>query len=369
MDFSLSETQQDIKTLAEKILSEQAGIDQQKSIEKQGERFDIGLWSILAEAGLLGVASDAELGGLGLSFTELNILFEEVGRYVAPVPVVPVLITALTLQQFAKTQHQDLLQAVTSGSALVTSALMDDSSENPLKTTTTAQLQNDQWMLNGKKLCVSVAQQAQAILVSAQTEDGLGVFLLNPQQAGVTLTVMQNTALEPQYEVVLDNVVLDAAQVITSDAQISEQLINYLTDRMTVAYCSMQTGLADKAMRMTASYTAEREQFGVPIATFQAVGHRAANCYIDVYCQRLVTQQAVSLLTNNQPANDAINIAKIWAGDCGHRVSYAAQHLHGGMGIDKDYPLWRYCIWMRHIELVLGSSTKHLAALGRSLTN
>jgi alkylation response protein AidB-like acyl-CoA dehydrogenase len=115
---------------------------------------------------------------------------------------------------------------------------------------------------------------------------------------------------------------------------------------------------------MTASYTAERKQFGVPIATFQAVGHRAANCFIDVECLRLNTYQAVSLLDSEADATTAVQIAKIWAGDVGHRVSYASQHLHGGTGIDRDYPLWRLCLWARHNEVMLGGSARQLSELG-----
>src|SRR5690606_34119695 len=112
--------------------------------------------------------------------------------------------------------------------------------------------------------------------------------------------------------------------------------------------------VTDRALRMTASYAAERKQFGVPIATFQAVGHRAANGFIDVECLRLNTYQAVSRLHSGLDATTEVQIAKIWAGDVGHRVSYSAQHLHGGTGIDRDYPLWRYCLWARHNEMMLG---------------
>jgi alkylation response protein AidB-like acyl-CoA dehydrogenase len=120
-------------------------------------------------------------------------------------------------------------------------------------------------------------------------------------------------------------------------------------------------------MRMAASYTSERKQFDVPVATFQAVGHRMANCYIDIECLRLSAYQAVSLLDAEAEATTELQIAKIWAGDCGHRVSYATQHVHGGTGIDRDYPLWRYCLWLRANEMTLGGSSVHLAELGQRL--
>ncbi len=122
-----------------------------------------------------------------------------------------------------------------------------------------------------------------------------------------------------------------------------------------------------QSLRMTASYTSTREQFGRKIATFQAVGQRAANAYIDVECLRLVVQHAVWLLGEERPASEEVAVAKIWAGDTGHRVSFAAQHLHGGMGVDVDYPLHRYCLWAKQLELTLGSSADELERLGARL--
>jgi alkylation response protein AidB-like acyl-CoA dehydrogenase len=118
---------------------------------------------------------------------------------------------------------------------------------------------------------------------------------------------------------------------------------------------------------MTAEYTSTREQFARKIATFQAVGQRAANAYIDVECLRGVVQQATWLLSEERSADEEVSVAKVWAGDVGHRVSFAAQHLHGGMGVDVDYPLHRYCLWAKQLELTLGSSAVHLERLGAAL--
>jgi alkylation response protein AidB-like acyl-CoA dehydrogenase len=118
---------------------------------------------------------------------------------------------------------------------------------------------------------------------------------------------------------------------------------------------------------MTAAYTSQREQFGRPIATFQAVSHRAADAYIDVENLRLACQQAVSLLSAGADATEAVLIAKIWASDVAHRVSQSAQHLHGGIGVDKDYALFRYCLWAKQLELTLGGGKTYLTALGDSI--
>ena len=107
-----------------------------------------------------------------------------------------------------------------------------------------------------------------------------------------------------------------------------------------------------------------REQFGKPIATFQAVAQRAADAYIDVEAMRWTAWQAISRLADGQPATEELAIAKFWAADGGHRVTYAAQHLHGGIGLDLDYPVHRYYLWAKEIELTLGSASRQLVRLG-----
>ena len=93
-----------------------------------------------------------------------------------------------------------------------------------------------------------------------------------------------------------------------------------------------------------------------------------ADCYIDVECLRLVTQQAASLLDQGRPAREATTIAKIWCGDVAHRVSQASQHCHGGTGVDRDYPLFRYCLHARQIELSMGTTAQLNGELGQKIS-
>src|SRR6267142_5894415 len=105
----------------------------------------------------------------------------------------------------------------------------------------------------------------------------------------------------------------------------------------------------------------------LPIASFQAVHQRAADAYIDVEAIRLTTWQAAWRLGAGHPAAAEIAVAKFWASEGAHRVVYAAQHLHGGIGVDVDYPLHRYYLWSKQIELTLGSATRQLVRLGARL--
>jgi alkylation response protein AidB-like acyl-CoA dehydrogenase len=115
---------------------------------------------------------------------------------------------------------------------------------------------------------------------------------------------------------------------------------------------------------MTAEYAKTREQFDRPIASFQAVGQRAADAYIDAEAIRLTAWQAAWRVDAGLPATAEVAVAKFWAADGGQRVVHAAQHLHGGIGVDRDYPLHRYFLWAKHLELMLGGGTSQLRTLG-----
>src|SRR5262249_21808574 len=153
-------------------------------------------------------------------------------------------------------------------------------------------------------------------------------------------------------------------------------IVEWLLDRALLGVCALELGVAERALRITAQYTTERRQFDRPIGSFQAVQQRAADAWIDVEAIRLTTWQAAWRLATWQgawrpaqglPAREELLVAKFWAAEAGHRITYAAQHLHGGIGVDVDYPIHRYYLWSKALELTLGSGARQLARLGEAI--
>lgn len=370
MDFGISEEQKDIQNLARQLFSDLATPESLAPADEcAAERFDANLWKQLADAGLLGVGIDEAQGGMGFGFMEVALLIEELGRTIAAAPLISHLVSAaLPIQAFGNEDQKNryLPDAVT-GKSLLTAALMEELNEDPTQPERcTAVADGDGFVLSGQKRCVPFARQADVMLVAAKSDQGVVVALVDPKQDGVQLTDLQVTQFEPQCDVNLDGVKIAADQVLAR-ADTGELVMRWIAERTSAALCAHQLGVTDAMMRMTASYTSERKQFGVPVATFQAVGHRAANCFIDIECLRLNAYQAASMLSEGHDASSEVAIAKIWAGDVGHRVSYASQHMHGGAGIDRDYPLWRFCLAARHNEMMLGSTAYQLSRLGSQI--
>jgi alkylation response protein AidB-like acyl-CoA dehydrogenase len=126
-------------------------------------------------------------------------------------------------------------------------------------------------------------------------------------------------------------------------------------------------GACRAALDLTSDYIKTRKQFDQPLAMFQAVGHRAADAYVDTEAITLTAWQAAWRLDAGLDAEKQVAVAKFFAAEAGKRVVHAAQHLHGGVGVDREYPLHRFFLYARHLELVLGSGTEHLLTLGRLL--
>ena len=147
-----------------------------------------------------------------------------------------------------------------------------------------------------------------------------------------------------------------AASDVLGGPDSGAEIVDWMVERATAALCSIATGVCEQALKMTAEYTKTREQFDRPIATFQAVGQRAADAYIDTEAIRLTALQAAWRLEEGLPAAGEVAVAKFWAADGGQRVVHAAQHLHGGIGVDRDYPLHRYFLWAKELELTLGGA-------------
>ena len=213
------------------------------------------------------------------------------------------------------------------------------------------------------------AEIADAVLVPAATGAGnIGVFLVDPKAEGVTVTPLETTTGQPEARVDLDNVRVDAGAVL-GDAEKGLPIVTWLVERANAALANLGLGACTEALELTKEYAKTRKQFGQPIAMFQAVGHRAADAYIDLEGVRLTTLEASWRIAAGLPATKEVLIAKHWVSEAGNRIVHAATHLHGGVGVDREYPLHRFFLMVRQLQLTLGASTPSLVALGKLLAD
>jgi alkylation response protein AidB-like acyl-CoA dehydrogenase len=364
MDFTFTEEQETIAKIARQLFEHRATPEHLTELEGGDVRYDATLWRDLASADLLGIALPANVGGSGQGFLELALVLAEIGWSVAPVPVyASLLLGADTIARHGDAaQQRRYLPDVVSGAHLLTAALTEPGRSAPTAMTTTARRDGDGWRLDGVKQLVPAAQIAHTILVPAAVGGGdVGLFLVDAGVGGVDVRPASTTNGEPYGDVFLDGAVVSADDRLPGDGA---EMIESLHTRALAGLCAIQLGVTERALRIAAAYTTEREQFGRPIGSFQAVQQRMADAFIDVEAIRWTTWQAVWLLSQGRPAWREAAIAKFWAADAGARVAATTQQVHGGIGIDITYPLFRYFLWAKHNELMLGSAPAQLARLG-----
>ena len=353
MNFDLAEEHNEITELATRILDDHLDVEVLKKIEESQEWFDRGLWEKFVLSGLTGATLKEDVGGAGLDIIALVCLLRSQGQHVAPIPLLPTLVSAMTVDKFGtEDQRSSLLPEVVNGSKLLTFAVQE--------------LLNDQFMepdtsyengvINGQKIVVEYADLAESALVTAIDDDGPVVCIVNLKDPSVTMQSNDSTRGEPLWELSFNKTPAEKLG--------GEESVAWLFQILLVSLCAVQLGVTETALKMTASYTSEREQFGRPLATFQAVTQRLADQFINVGGIRLTTFSAAWRLSVNLDALEDILIAKWWASERATEIAHATQHCHGGMGVSKDYPLYRYTLWNKHITTSLGAGTQTLRSLG-----
>jgi 3-oxocholest-4-en-26-oyl-CoA dehydrogenase beta subunit len=366
MDFGLSEEQEALVEALRGILESRMTMERLKELDADPEWFDRDTWEQLAKADLLGVTVPEAHGGLGYGILDACVLLQEIGRTVAPVPFLHSAVSGvLPIAEFGTAEQQGKwLPGVVDGSVVLTAALIENEAE-PEAPTTRAVVDGESWTLTGSKTTVPVAHVAAAMLVPASTEDGsVGLFLVETGAAGLSVERQSVVSHEPQFEVTFSST---PAVLLGDDLGRGAEAVARIVALTRVGLCAVAAGVADKALHITAEYATNRKQFDRAIATFQAVGQRMANAYIDTEAIKLTMLLAATRLDEGKPAETEVATAKYWASDGGSRVGHAALHVHGGISIDLDYPIHRYFLWAKGIEFTLGSGTPQLAKIGRVL--
>ncbi|NCG20944.1 MAG: acyl-CoA dehydrogenase [Rhodobacterales bacterium] len=230
--------------------------------------------------------------------------------------------------------------------AVLTGALHETGARDPNQATTACR----DGKLYGTKICVPAIDRAVRVVVPASD----GLYWVRTEDCQIRLGMGTND--DPVGELILDGV--PANRIGDLDA------VAAWTQRAQVGLCALSLGLSKTGLRMTANYARERKQFGKPIGTFQAVGQRLADAWIDVEAMDVTLWQAAWRVSEGRSSEREVRIARYWACEGSHRVLAAAQHIHGGMGFDRDYALHRYFLTAKHWEFALGGAGAQLQALG-----
>ncbi len=364
MDFSFTPEQVEASALAATILAEGSTPERLRAVDDIGaERFDAHLWKALGDAGLLGLPLPEEYDGAGLGFLELCSVLVEAGRVVAPVPLASHVVAAMALARFGSDAvRKEWLPAAASGATVLATAVLRCGRDRQRGPVVTATQDGIGWRLDGASTLVIGGTLAGVFLVPVQTDAGVTVLLVTPDDAGVTVEPQRITDGDLAAQVTFDGTMLAGDRVLGDG-----DTVRFLDQHWSVALCALQLGVVEGALALTSSYAGTREQFGRPIGTFQAVSQRLADGYIDVLGARLMLWQAAWRLSEGLEAELETASAKLWAADAGHRIAHTTVHVHGGVGIDLDGEAHRYFSAAKRGEFLLGGATEQARVIGKAL--
>ncbi|MDC0770407.1 acyl-CoA dehydrogenase family protein [Streptomyces sp. HD] len=330
--------------------------------------FDRPLWGRLADADLLSLLLAEEYGGAGLDAVALCLVLRESAKVLARVPLLENSAAIAAVQAYGGPELKaGLLARAGRGEVVLTVAAHGRTGHDPAELAVTARQDGSGWVLEGVQTVVPWAYDADLVVVPARTAADRTVLALVARGVeGGSLAEQFSTSGERLGELRLESVRLAARDVIEA-----EGAWEWLRELLAIGTCAQALGLGERVLGMTSEYASKREQFGHPIATFQAVAVQSADRYIDLRAMEATLWQAAWRITSGArgalPASGDVAVAKIWASEGVRRIVQTAQHLHGGFGADVDYSLHRYHAWAKHLELALGPAAAHEEALGELL--
>jgi alkylation response protein AidB-like acyl-CoA dehydrogenase len=358
VDFTRSEAEVEVSQLAGRILAA-AATDAGFSTD-----FDAGVWKDLAQAGLLSLALPADLGGAELGVQATAAVLTEIGRCAARVPALATL--ALGVLPVTRSANpalkRRLLAGVAAGDTVLTAAIREPSDPMPAAPRTVATLTGGglPGTLTGLKTGVPYAAAANWILVPASVRAGDApartvVAVIEPDADGLSCQRTRSSSCLPEYTLRLE----DTPVTHLVDGCDAGELY-----RIAVAgACAVADGILAAALDLTTDHIRSREQFGRPLATFQAVAQQIADVYSTARTLHLVTLSACWQLETGRDAGRDTDVAAYWLAEYGPQAMRTCHHLHGGLGMDITYPLPRYSALLTDLVALVGGADDRLERL------
>ncbi len=375
MNFTLSEEQEMLKTAARDFLTDKCPKTLVKEMVEDEKGYSPELWREMGGLGWMGLVFPEEYGGSGMSFLDLSVLLEEMGRASLPSPFFSsVVLGGLSILDAGnKEQKQQYLPGIASGETIFTLALTEaDARYDAASIRVKAAVDKGDYVISGTKLFVPDAHVADYLLCVARTdesggaENGITVFIVDAKSPGISHTVLKTMSGDKLCEVVFDQVRV-AEDNILGQLDRGWNLVQKVIERAAVARCCETLGAMQQMLEMTVDYAKERKQFGRPIGSFQVIQHYCVNMATDVDGSRFTVYQAAWMIEEGLACSKEVAIAKAWSGEAFGRVSTLAHQIHGAIGCTIDHDLQFYTRRGKAAESTFGGGDFYREVVAREM--
>ncbi|MGA2670612.1 MAG: acyl-CoA dehydrogenase family protein [Dehalococcoidia bacterium] len=361
MKLTLSEEQEMLRKTARDFLTDKCSKKFIKQMEGSETGYSRELWQEMAELGWMGLAFPGKYGGGDMSFLDLAVLLEEMGRACLPSPFFStVVLGGLPILDIgSEEQKQEYLPKLIRGEKIFTLALTEPGYHNYDASSVTVEATRDDgnYIINGTKLFVPDAHIADYLLCVARTKprSGVTIFLVDAKNPRIKYTVLKTIAGDKLCEVVFDQMPVPKASILGRLNQ-GRGAVQEVIQRAAVGKCCEMVGNIQRVLEMTVDYAKERKQFDRPIGSFQVIQHYCADMATDVDSARFSTYQAAWMLSEGLPCTKEVAIAKAWIGEASQRVFALAHQIHGAIGVTIEHDLHYYTRRAKAAELAFGDA-------------
>ncbi len=367
MDFHFSEEQKILQKTARDFLQSECPSSFVLDMEADDKGYTPGLWNKMAELGWMSLIIPEAYDGVGAGLLDLIVMLEEMGRFCLPGPFFSTLMGSLTLLAAGnEPQKKKFLPRIGAGDLILTLALSEPGNRryDPFLVEATAEPRKDGFFINGTKLFVSDAHVSDYLIGSVRTsgrpgeEEGITLMMVDAGTPGIRLTPMKTLAGDKQFEVTFEGVSVPKDPLLGALNQ-GGQILEKVLQKGGVCKCAEMIGGAQRVLDMSTAYAKEREQFGRPIGSFQAVQHHCANMLMDIEGSRYITCKAAWMVEQGIACARQVSAAKAWTSEACKRVAGLGHQIMGATGyiIEHDMPL--YSRRAKTAELALGDAAYH----------
>jgi len=369
MALVLNEEQRMLRDAARDFLTQRAPIGHLRKLRDSGNEigFSRDLWAEMVEMGWSAILVPEEHGGLSYGYTGLGLVLEESGRTLTPSPLLGTALTGVAALVLAGSRQQcaELLPQVVAGERILALACDELGNHVPEHIETRAEHRGDRYLLNGRKTAVLDGAAADTFIVSASSEGGISLFLVPANSSGVKVEPYPALDISTLAAVRFDRVELPVSALLGAVGE-GQTSLDRILDIARIGISAELLGIAQEAFERTVDYLKERKQFGVPIGSFQALQHRAAQLHTEIEMSKSVVLKALQTLDEGSGnVAELASLAKAKLSTTAHKAATEAIQMHGGIGVTDDFDIGFFLKRCRILETLYGDRNFHVDRYAR----
>ncbi len=374
MDLRFTEEHEMLRKTAKDFLAIECPKTKVRELEEDKKGYSPEMWRKMAELGWMGVTIPEKYEGIGLTFQDLTILLEEMGRNILPGPFLCTMVSTFPILDVGtEEQKREFLPRIARGELILSMALLEAGDTfGASKIATEAMLEGNDFRINGAKLFVEMAHVADYLICVARTraqappEEALTLFIVDAKAPGIHCEVMPTIGIDKLCEVRFENVFVPRKNIL-GEPDKGWPIVQRALKKGAIAKCAESIGAMQAGVDMTVAYSKERIQYDRPIGAFQAVQHLIADMWIAAQTSRYLLYEAAWMESEGLPCAKEVSMAKAYVNEAYKYVTKWGVRLHGAIGTSSDHDISLYYRSAKAADIAFGSTDFHRELVAKNI--